>query len=66
MTAIGVARNLIIGSPRPAGPRSQTRLALRLRLALRPRDGLRLALPFIGSPRPAGPQPRDGLRLALP
>ena len=21
---------------------------------------------FIGSPRPAGPQPRDGLRLALP
>src|SRR5205807_6036289 len=29
-------------------------------------DGLRLATPSRGSPRPAGPQPRDGLRLATP
>src|SRR2546422_5146603 len=35
------------GSPRTAGARSQSRLALRLRLALRPRDVLRLALRFI-------------------
>src|SRR5712692_322367 len=34
-------------SPRPAGPGSQARLASRLRLAPRPRDGLRLALPPI-------------------
>src|SRR5467141_433602 len=43
-----------IGSPRTAGVLSQTRLASRLRLALRPRDVLRLAL-----------RPRDVLRLAL-
>src|SRR2546425_5246526 len=35
------------GSPRTAEARSQARLALRLRLALRPRDVLRLALRFI-------------------
>src|SRR6266850_4742114 len=29
-------------------------------------SGIMCALQFIGSPRPAGPQPRDGLRLALP
>src|SRR5207247_9315534 len=57
---------LIIGSPRTAGIRSQARLASRLRLALRPRDVLRLARLIIGSPRTAGPQPRDVLRLALP
>src|SRR6266571_158510 len=33
-----------LGSPRTAGAGSQSRLALRLRLALRPRDVLRLAL----------------------
>jgi len=38
----------------------------RLRLALRPRDVQRLALPFTGSPWTAGPQPRDVQRLALP
>src|SRR5205814_3191949 len=40
-----------IGSPRTAGVLSQTRLASRLRLALRPRDVLRLALlrPSLGA-----------------
>src|SRR3989442_449909 len=35
---------LFSGSSRTAGPRSQARLASRLRLALRPRDVLRLAI----------------------
>src|SRR5213079_2927070 len=40
---------------------------LRLRLALRPHDVLRLARPgLIGSPRTVGPQPHDVLRLARP
>src|SRR3989304_3863923 len=46
--------------PRPLGPQPQGGL----RLALRPRDVLRLATLFAGSPRTAGPQPRDVLRLA--
>src|SRR2546422_250427 len=60
-------------------PRFTDSPRLRLRLALRPRDGLRLARPPptdpprpagppppAGPPRPAGPPPRDGLRLARP
>src|SRR5262249_44901181 len=36
----------VICSPRTVGPRSQARLALRLRLALRPHDVLRLAIRY--------------------
>src|SRR5207244_13551212 len=43
------------GSPRTAGPGVTG--SPRLRLALRPRDVQRLALPFTGSPWTAGPQP---------
>src|SRR5215470_5601027 len=44
-----------------------SRRLARLRLALRPHDVLRLALPLLlGSPRTVGPQPHDVLRLALP
>src|SRR2546426_12098680 len=46
-------------------PRFTDSPRLRLRLALRPRDGLRLARPHpTDSPRPAGAPPRDGLRPA--
>src|SRR5205814_10037677 len=58
MPAIGAARTLLIGSPRPAGPRSQTRLAVRLRPALRPRDVLPLARPQ------SADSPRGALRRA--
>src|SRR2546426_7450926 len=54
-----------LSSRRP--PRFTASPRLPLRLALRPRDGLRLARPHpTDPPRPAGPQPRDGLRLARP
>src|SRR5207249_8110748 len=57
---------LIIGSPRTAGIRSQARLASRLRLALRPRDVLRLARLIIGAPRPGGFRARVVLLFGRP
>ena len=58
-----------IGSPRTAGPGSQARLAGRLRLAPRPRDVLRLALPLLvlvllAGPAAAGPREDALARLA--
>src|SRR5438132_350473 len=53
-------RAIFTGSPRTAGPRSQTRLAWRLRLVLRPRDVLRLARPSPDPRQHAGrPLPRE-------